>query len=227
MGLNKIQSEQKKYERLYTDISFACNDLKTILDDSELKKRVFIRKADELTKYIESLKELESKLKYEQSAKKGLFSKFLKSSNDVDADVNSLLTRDARQSISKLELCKNCKCINCVNTCPFNQCMNCRELEFSKECDKEQFVFTLSSDRVTLYSGDEAFNFSVKGYLLEIKDERIKRYIYLVDEKDVDNQQLLEYYRANGEDIYESVIEEDATNLDRLFSKFIEMGLNV
>ena len=66
------------------------------------------------------------------------------------------------------------------------------------------------------------------GYLIEIQDEALSRYVYLVDSKDKDNQQLLEYFKFKGEESYDSVINgDDTSNLDRLYNKFIEMGLNV
>ena len=39
---------------------------------------------------------------------------------------------------------------------------------------------------------------------------------------------ILEYFKFKGEESYDSVIEDDdSSNLDRLYEKFIEMGLNV
>ncbi|MDU6249639.1 MAG: hypothetical protein E6612_12090, partial [Paeniclostridium sordellii] len=69
----------------------------------------------------------------------------------------------------------------------------------------------------------------VKGYLIEKhEDDSLSRYVYLVDINDSDNQQLLEYFKFKGEESYDSVIEDDdSSNLDRLYEKFIEMGLNV
>lgn len=222
----KILSEKKKYDKMYTDLVFAVNDLKQILTNEELNKRVFIRKVDDLSDYIAFLNELE---KQDSNGDKGIFAKIFKKKVDIETEIQSYLTRDKRQSINKLDRCKMCKCINCISDCPFNRCINCRELEYTYECDKEKFVFTKSTDIVTLYSGDEDFKFDVKGYLIEKQeDESLSRYVYLVDSKDKDNQQLLQYFKFKGEESYDSVINGDDTyNLDRLYNKFIEMGLNV
>lgn len=222
----RILSEKKKYDKMYTELVFAVNDLKQILTNEELNKRVFIRKVDDLSDYIAFLNELE---KQDNNADKGIFAKIFKKKVDIETEIQSYLTRDKRQSINKLDRCKMCKCINCVSECPFNRCINCRELEYTYECDKEKFVFTKSTDIVTLYSGDEDFKFDVKGYLIEKQeDESLSRYVYLVDSKDKDNQQLLQYFKFKGEESYDSVINGDDTyNLDRLYNKFIEMGLNV
>ena len=55
----KILQEKKKYDKLYTDLVFSVNDLKQILSDKELNKRVFIRKVDDLSEYMSFLNKLE------------------------------------------------------------------------------------------------------------------------------------------------------------------------
>lgn len=220
-----ILDEKKKYEKIYTDLMFATNDLKQILDEEEIRKRVFIKKVDELSNYMAFLEDLEMKNKNEG---KNIFLRIFKNQNQIDEKIKSYLTKDKKDSIKKLEKCKKCKCINCIEKCKFKRCVNCKELEYTYECDKEKFVFTKSSDIVTLYSRDEKFEFEVKGYLIELNDNLLRRYVYLVDIKNNDNQQLLEYLKFKGEENYESVIIGDNTeNLDRLYDKFIEMGLNV
>jgi hypothetical protein len=221
----RIVQEKKKYDKVYTDLVFSVNDLKQILSEKELNKRIFIRKVDDLSDYMSFLSNLE---KEEGQSEKGLFSKLFKKEKDVDTEIQAYLTRDKRESINKLDKCVKCKCINCVSDCPFDRCINCRELEYTYECDKEKFVFTKSTDTVSLYSDDEEFIFDVKGYLIEKhEDGSLSRYVYLVDTKDNDNQQLLEYFKFKGEESYDSVIDgDDTSNLDRLYNKFIEMGLN-
>lgn len=227
MTNERIINEKRKYDKKYTDLVFSVNDLKQILDDKELNKRVFIRKVDDLSNYMNFLNLLEKEEALE--SKKGLFSKMFKKGKDIDKEINSYLDRDKRESIEKLSCCSNCKCINCVAKCPFDRCINCRESEYTYSCDKEKFVFTKSADKVTLYQDDEAFVFDVKGYLIEKhEDGTLSRYVYLVDTKDKDNQHLLEYTKFKGEENYSSVIEgDDASRLEELYEKFIEMGLNV
>lgn len=227
MTNERIKNEKVKYDKKYTDLLFAVNDLKQILDDKELNKRVFTRKVDTLSNYIQFLNNIEKEEAVED--KKGLFSKMFKKGRNIDSEINSYLDRDKRENIEKLNCCINCKCINCVAKCPFSRCINCRELEYTYNCDKEKFTFTKSSDKVTLYQDDEEFIFDVKGYLIEKQeDETLRRYVYLVDVKDKDNQHLLEYSKFKGEENYSSVIEgDDASRLEDLYEKFIEMGLSV
>lgn len=222
----RLLKEKKKYDKIYTELVFAVNDLKQILSDEEIRKRVFIRKVNDLSDYMNFLNSLNIE---DGKESRGLFSKLFKKNIDVETQIQAYLTKDKRESINKLDKCVKCKCINCVNECHFNRCISCRELEYTYECDKEKFVFTKSTDTVSLYSGDEEFKFDVKGYLIEInEDKSLSRYVYLIDTKDNDNQQLLEYFKFKGEESYDSVIDgDDISNLDRLYNKFIEMGLNV
>ncbi|MGL5752455.1 MAG: hypothetical protein ACRCXT_18110 [Paraclostridium sp.] len=227
MTNERIVNEKRKHDKKYTDLVFAVNDLKQILDEKELNKRIFIRKVDDLSGYMNFLDDLEKEENID--TKKGVFSKLFKKEKDVDSEINDYLNRDKRESIEKLNTCINCKCINCVSKCPFNRCINCRQLEYTYNCDKDKFTFTKSSDKVSLYQGDDEFVFNVKGYLIEKhEDESLSRYVYLVDVKDKDNQHLLEYTKFKGEENYSSVIEgDDASKLEELYEKFIEMGLNV
>ncbi|MGL5313532.1 MAG: hypothetical protein ACRC92_09815 [Peptostreptococcaceae bacterium] len=225
MTNERITTEKNKYNKMYTDLVFACDDLKQMLDENELNKRSFIRKVDTLKDYMEFLDSLDR----EESTKKGLFSKLLKKPEDTSFKINSYLTTQKRNNLEKLEKCNSCKCKNCVSPCPMNHCYNCREKEYVAECDKNKWLLTRSTDTVTLYQGDEEFVFNVAGYLVE-KDSNgdFYRYVYLIDTKDYDNQHILKYYKFKGEEHFDSVIEDDSKdNLVRLENKFVEMGLSV
>ena len=225
MGNERIAAEKNKYNKMYTDLVFACDDLKQMLSSEELNKRTFMEKVDTLKDYMEFL----DKLDREENTKKGLFSKLLKKPEDSSFKINSYLTREIRNDLEKLEKCNSCKCKNCVSQCPMNHCYNCREKEYVADCDKKEWLLTKSTDTVTLYNGDEEIIFNVAGYLVE-KDNNgnFYRYVYLVDSKDNDNQHILKYYKFKGEEHYDSVIEDDSKdNLVRLENKFIEMGLRV
>ncbi|WP_061997180.1 hypothetical protein [Clostridium sp. ATCC 25772] len=99
----RILNEKKKYDKMYTDLVFAANDLKQMLSDEELRKRIFIRKLDDLSGYIAFLNDLE---KEEKNEDKNIFSKLFKKKNDIEDEIQSYLTRDKRESINKLDKCK-------------------------------------------------------------------------------------------------------------------------
>ena len=225
MANERIENERNKYKKTYTDMMFAYDDLRQILDEKEINKRTFINKVDTLKEYMAFLDDLETKSKKD----KGFFNKLLKSEKSIDDTIYNYLSREKRIDIEKLEKCSQCKCINCVKECSMNGCLNCREKEYIFECNKKDGLLTKSSDTVTLYNGDENYLFNVAGYLVE-KDEdgNFLRYVYLIDSKDYDNQHILRYSKFKGEESYDSVIVDDKQDeLIRINDKFIELGLKV
>lgn len=221
----RIEQEKNKYNKLYTDLVFACDDLRLILNEEELNKRSFILKVDTLKNYIAFL----DKLERDSREPKGLFSKIFNKDEDIDSKINKYLTRDTLSNLEKLEKCTLCKCKNCVTQCPMNQCYNCREKEYVSGCNKVDTTLTTSSESITLYDGNDEIVFNVVAYLVEKDtDGRFKRYVYLVDSKNYDNQHLLRYSKFKGEEMYDSVItDNNQDELVRLNDKFIEMGLRV
>jgi hypothetical protein len=217
-----IEEQKNKYNKIYTDLIFASDDLTKILDKEELSKRSFLVKLETLKEYINFLDSLE------KNKNKSFFKKIFINDN-IESKISKFLTKDKISDLEKLSRCSECMCINCVNKCPMNMCYNCREKESVKGCDKINTTFTTSNETVTLYNKNEPILFNVKGYLIE-KDEmgNFKRYVYLIDDKNYDNQHLLRYSKFKGEESYNSVITDDSQDeLIRLNDKFIEMGLRV
>ena len=220
-----IEDEKNKYNKIYTDLVFACDDLKHILDTEELKKRTFLYKVESLKDYMNYL----DKLERENKEKKSIFSKLFNKDYNIESKINNYLTVDKRKDIEKLNKCEKCKCKNCISKCTMTQCYNCREGESVVNCNKENLLLTNCDEKVTLYNGDKEIIFNVKGYLIE-KDcnGNFIRYIYLIDSKDYDNQHILKYSKFKGEERYDSVITDNTQDeLVRINNKFIEMGLRV
>ncbi|RDY23536.1 hypothetical protein CHF27_007895 [Romboutsia maritimum] len=225
MKSEKIEKEKNKYNKIYTDLVFACDDLKQILDEEELNKRSFIKKVDVLKEYMNFLDNIEK----EENNNKGLFQKLFNSQKNPEEKIDAYLDRKKLVDLDKLDKCSKCECRNCVKVCNMNHCFNCREKEYVSGCNKENALLTNSDDTVSLYQGDKEFVFNVKGYLIEKDNEgRYSRYVYLVDKDDYDNQHILRYSKLKGEEYYDSVIEGDNQDeLIRVNDKFIEMGLRV
>ena len=55
----RIEEEKNKYNKVYTDLVFASDDLKQMLDEDELNKRSFITKVETLKDYMSFLDKLE------------------------------------------------------------------------------------------------------------------------------------------------------------------------
>lgn len=221
----RVCYEKDKYNKIYTDLVFASDDLRQILDDKEINKRSFITKVDTLKDYMNFLDEIEK----ESKENSGFFKKLFKSSKNINDQINNYLTQEKRINLEKLEKCSKCKCRNCVSICPMNHCFNCMDKEYVNNCNKKNSLFTNIKDTLTLYQGDEKIIFNVVGYLVE-KDEEgnYNRYIYLIDSKNQDNQHILKYSKFKGEHYYDSLIVDNTQDeLIRINNKFIEMGLRV
>ncbi|RDY26494.1 hypothetical protein CHL78_013065 [Romboutsia weinsteinii] len=221
----RIEKEKSKYNKIYTDLVFASDDLKQMLDEKELSKRSFLNKVDTLKDYMNFLDNIEK----EENDNKGFFKKILKKQQDPENKIDIYLTKNRILDIDKLNKCRSCKCKNCVSHCSMNHCYNCRDKEYVSECNKKNTLLTNSSDTVTLYQNGEEYIFNVRAYLVERDEEgNFSRYVYLIDSKDYDNQHILKYSKFKGEENYESVIEDDTQDeLVRINDKFIEMGLRV
>ena len=221
----RIEEEKNKYNKLYTDLVFASDDLNQMLDENELKKRSFLSRVDILKDYMNFLEILER----DNRRKKGLFTKLFSKEEDIDTKINKYLTNDKIIALEKLDKCSKCKCINCISKCTMDHCFNCRENEYVLNCNKSDSLLTNCNDSVTLYNGNQAILFNIKSYLIE-KDENNNyiRYVYLIDSKDYDNQHILKYSKFKGEESYDSVITDNTQyELVRINNKFIEMGLRV
>ncbi|MBQ3420251.1 MAG: hypothetical protein IJH34_00990, partial [Romboutsia sp.] len=144
---NIIQQEKKKYNKTYTDLIFACDDLNQMLDINELNKRTFLYKVETLKEYMNYLDRLDK----ENKEKKGIFSKLFNKDYNIESKINSYLTVDKRKDIEKLNNCENCKCKNCISKCTMVQCYNCRESESVVNCNKENSLLTNCDEKVTLY----------------------------------------------------------------------------
>ena len=221
----RIEKEKSKYNSIYTDLVFATDDLKQMLEEKELNKRSFINKVDTLKDYMNFLDKIEK----EDGSNKRFFGKLLKREGNVEDKINNYLTKEKILELDKLEKCKSCKCKNCVSSCSMNHCYNCRDKEYVSECNKKDTLLTKSMNTVTLYQNGEEYIFNVRAYLVERDEEgNFSRYVYLIDSKDYDNQHILKYTKFKGEESYESVILDDTQDeLVRINDKFIEMGLRV
>ncbi len=220
-----IEIEKNKYKTTYTDLMFAYDDLRQILDEKELNKRTFINKLNTLKDYMELLDKLEAESKKD----KGFFNKILKTEKSIDDKIYNYLDHNKKTDIEKLQKCRECKCRNCTKECFMKGCLNCREQEYVFDCNKEDALLTKSTDQVTLYNDDKEYVFNVAGYLVE-KDEEgnFYRYVYLIDKLDYDNQHILRYSKFKGNESYDSVIvDEKQDELVRINDKFIELGLKV
>ncbi|WP_042273778.1 hypothetical protein [[Clostridium] dakarense] len=94
----RINQEKNKYNKIYTDLVFASDDLRQMLDDKEINKRSFIKKVDTLKDYMNFLDSIEKESKED----KGLFKKLFKAQKNSNDEINKYLTQDKKNGYRKI-----------------------------------------------------------------------------------------------------------------------------
>lgn len=216
--MNKIKdftdSERLYYQNIYSNIIMTMDDLSDLLDTDDFNSRFYTKKVHIIKSYLDKLDDADFK------ANKKDFLDFLKSDEKYKNEVlnyKSTIIRD----LNKLELCNKCKCLKCISHCKFNKCLNCLPTNFVHNCNKENTLVAKGFNNVVLYSNDENrdVNFEVLG-LLDSLDYK-KKFIYLVEVTNRNNQHILEYVSyINGETEYTPV---DEDTLDKVYNNFVKL----
>ena len=165
-----IKNENEYYGKIFSDISYAIDNVYPFLDDNIKESRKYITKIPVLKKYIEILSSAD------EQSKKIHFFNFTEQNNIYD-----LLTdykKDNIESLKQLEKCSRCKCLNCISTCRFDSCAGCRENSFIEKCDHKKinitscgsFTIDLTNNRTGISD-----KYNVLGILQDI--ESSKKYI--------------------------------------------------
>lgn len=216
--MNKIKeftdSERQKYSKPYVDFIMHGQELAALHTDEECNKRFFIRKVEVLKKYIDALDEADQKASGE-----GVFEMF---KSDEQYKHAAMKVKSAHnQDIEKLMRCQECKCASCLSECKFNSCHYCQYTSSVKGCDKSRNYVTSGYKPVTLYSNDEERDvyFKVLGILTDHFSN--KKYIYLVEQANPNNQHILEYCKYVNGDVDYLPLDEDV--LDRIYHIFVQL----
>ncbi len=217
--MNKIQgftdAERAKYGKLYADFIMHGEEIAALHGDKVADQRFYRRKAPVLKTYLDALDEADYKANGQ-----GVMEMF-KSDNQYKEEALAV-KRKAEHDIEKLVKCSTCACAKCLQVCPFNACSYCQFTAKITACDKERYCITTGHKPVSLYSNDEEREvyFEVQGMLTDNFSN--KRYTYLVETANRDNQHILEYNKyVNGEVEYLPIDEE---LLDKVYNVFVELG---
>ena len=220
--MNKIKgftdAEREKYGKPYVEFIMQGEELRALHNDEECNKRFFIKKADVLKRYLDALDEADYKASGEG------FLEFLKSDDQYKEEVLSL-KNTLNHDLEKLVRCQSCQCVGCLRECPFNACHYCQFTTTIKGCDKDRYFVTSGYEPVILYSNDEERDvyFEVVGILNDHFSN--KRYIYLVESKNRDNQHILEYCKYVNGDVDYLPLDEDI--LDKIYNIFVQLDCYV
>lgn len=205
-----LKSEKNRYGKIFVDVNYAIDNVSPFLDESILKSRKYVAKLPVLKKYIELLQTAESEIN-----KGGFFSRF---GNDKYIDLLNDYKRDNIESLSQLDKCSQCQCLNCTADCKFDSCLGCRDNSSIAFCDHKKvnvskpdnFILNLTNNRT---EADDKY--IVLGIVQDV--ERDTKYIVI--ENIVNKEKfILHYYPGISEDTYGEIT--DPEEFDFVVSTF-------
>lgn len=216
--MNKIKhitdKELNECMNLKKNIEFGSNEPSIMLSEEELDSRVYYKKIKVLDNYIEKIKETNIK-----ADGKGILEIFKDDMQYAEELLN--YKNNIQDDLNRLEVCSKCKCLGCSITCSFRSCMECSPNVKVIACDKSRFYITEGYENIDLYLGDTLIHYKILGILQDIKLD--KKYIYLVEVGDINNQQLLEYKKyLNGKEEFNGI---EGKEYDRVWNTFLKFNV--
>jgi len=195
-----ISKEKERYGSIYSDITYAINEIEPFIDSKILKQRKYTTHIPILSKYMSLIDSIKA------DAGKEKFLGFLK--DDKSINVLENYKNDHYGYIYQLEKCHKCECLKCTKECSFDSCLGCREGSQVVSCDHkatnvvffDSFVIPLNNDSAGVVNDYEV--------LAVIQDVSVdKRYI-LLDGVDIDNKLVLYYYPGISSTTYGEITDE-------------------
>ncbi|CAB1254356.1 DUF1292 domain-containing protein [Clostridium sp. MT-14] len=205
-----IKLQKNKYGKIFVDITYAIDNISPFVDKKILTRRKYTAKIATLKKYIELIEAAESDLNTKNFFKRLNADKYI-----------SLLEsykNDHLESLSQLEKCADCECLNCTADCKFDSCLGCKSGSNIIYCDREKINLTkhdnFSINLVNNRTGENDRYF-VLATLQDIKLD--KKYIII---KNIVSKEkfILYYYPGISEDSYGEIT--DAHEFDFIVSTF-------
>jgi len=195
-----ISKEKEKYGSIYSDITYAINEIEPFIDSKILRQRKYTTHLPILSKYMSLIDSVEA------DSGKEKFLGFLK--DDKSINVLEEYKNEHYGDIIQLEKCHKCECLNCPKECSFDTCLGCREGSKVVSCDHnkmctvffDNFVIPLNND-----STDEVNDYEVLAVVQDVSID--KRYI-LLDGVDIDNKLVLYYYPGISSTTYGEITNE-------------------
>ncbi|MEY8762718.1 MULTISPECIES: DUF1292 domain-containing protein [Clostridium] len=205
-----IELEKDKYGKIFVDISFAIDNVSPFIDKEILARRKYSAKITTLKKYMELLESAESELNTKKF--------FRKSKEDRYIFLLESYKNDHSESLSQLEKCSNCECLNCTANCKFDSCLGCKSSSNITYCDREKINVTKHDDfSINLLNNRTGKNnrYTVLATLQDVKLDR--KYIIIENIKSKEKF-ILYYYPGISEDSYGEI--KDAQEFDFIVSTF-------
>lgn len=209
-----ISREKEGYGRIFSDITYAQNEIEPFLDPKVLKIRKYYAGLPVLARYMELLGSVKA-----DSAKQGFMGMF-KGNNYIS--ILEDFKADHSEVLWQLEKCHKCKCLKCTKECGFDTCLGCKEGSKVIDCDHENknavvfdnYIIPLNNDSTGITN-----NFEVLAVMQDLQED--KRYIFLEGIGN-DEKYVLYYYPGISDNKYGEIT--DPEEFDRVIAAY--QGLN-
>lgn len=201
-----ITSEKSYYGKIYSEITFAIDEIQDFLDNDTLRNRKYFSRQAVLKRYIELLDSAKADNK---SKSKG----FLGGLFNGDKYIGLLddYKKDHSEEFNQLEKCSKCECLKCTATCRFDSCSGCRSGKNIAYCDhkKTNVAFFDNSEGSIIKLVNNNTGEDDRYLILAIvqDSENDKRYILIENLRDKERF-ILYYYPKLPEDDYGEITNE-------------------
>ncbi|AMN31366.1 DUF1292 domain-containing protein [Clostridium perfringens] len=217
--MNKIKNftdeELKKYSSLLNNLTLNSSDYMFIEDIAE--GRFFFKMLPTLQDYLKKIEEINIK-----ADGTGILEIFKSDEKYKEELLNYKKT--ILHNLNRLENCNKCICSKCNLKCPFKPsgCIECKPNKRIVACDKERYVFYKSEEQLKLCDNDKNDKETIFYIVAELHDRLDgKKYIYLKEVGNDENEQLLEFkIKINGDIEYLSLETEE--RIDEIYNIYVK-----
>ncbi|MCX7903596.1 MAG: DUF1292 domain-containing protein [Caloramator sp.] len=196
-----LDKEKSKYCKMYSDLSFAIDNVSHFLDIRELKTRSYYTKLPVLKRYLDKLEEAEKRLN-----KAGIFSIF---SNGTVIDELEKYKFEFNKEFKQLQKCSSCKCLNCSIGCKFDGCLGCREGSNVVLCDHQRINVRFHDDFYLDLTNEKTGKREKYKVLATLQDSKLNRHYIIIEGVFSKEKYVLYYYPDIDEDRFGEITDEE------------------
>lgn len=200
-----IKLEKDHYGKIFSDISFAINDISDFLDKDALNNRKYVSREHILSKYIELLDSAEA-----DSKKSGLIENLFNGNKYIN--LLEGYKSDHQADLNQLENCSKCTCLKCTCECKFDSCNGCSDGKVVAYCDHKRTNVVLWKNKILNLTNNSTGvddRYSVLAIVQDILED--KRYILI--ENLMNSERFILYYTPGiSEDSYGEITDEKDFN---------------
>lgn len=205
-----LKNDKSKYGKTYVDINYAIDNISPFLDKDLLMNRKYVTKISTLKKYIDLIQASELEIN-----KGGFFSKF---NNNKYIDLLNDFKKDNFVTLTQLEKCSKCKCLNCTASCKFDSCMGCKSNSNIISCDHKKVNVTKYDSFTLNLTNDKTGKSDKYTVLSTLQDIEVDQKYIIIENMITKEKFILHYYPGISEDEYGEI--KDSEEFDFIVSTF-------